>query len=269
MGNQESPLVSVIMPAYNSEKFIEQAIESVFGQKGGFLTELIIINDGSSDHTKEVVEEVWNKYVDDGGLYPENCCAKCRCQFCYLENHKNLGVAESRNIGIRQAAGKYIAFLDADDWWSEDKLQKQIALMERVDAPLCGTGRELMNPDGTKREKEIGIPSEITYNMLLRTNSIPCSSVLAKAQVVREFYMCHDELHEDYILWLRIVQKYGKVYGIDEPLLKSRLSEGGKSRNKWKSAKMQYGVYRYLGYGWMESCYYFVQYAWNGIRKYV
>ena len=73
MGNQESPLVSVIMPAYNSEKFIEQAIESVFGQKGGFLTELIVINDGSSDHTKEVVEEVWNKHVDDGGLYPDNC----------------------------------------------------------------------------------------------------------------------------------------------------------------------------------------------------
>ena len=267
MEKQGNPLVSVIMPAYNSEKYIGQAMESVFAQEGRFLAELIVINDASLDRTREMVEEIGNRHMDDNALGAEDGCIKCT--LVYLENRKNLGVAESRNIGIRQAAGKYIAFLDADDWWSPDKLQKQIEFMEKKDAVLCGTGRELMNPDGTKRNKKIGIPLEITYGMLLGTNSIPCSSVLAKTQIVREFYMCHDELHEDYILWLRIVQKYGKVYGIDEPLLKSRLSEGGKSRNKFKSAKMQYGVYRYLGYGRLASCYYFVQYAWNGIRKYM
>ena len=104
--------------------------------------------------------------------------------------------------------------------------------------------------------------------MLLRTNSIPCSSVLMKTSVAREFYMCHDELHEDYILWLSVLKKYGKAYGLNEPLLKCRLSEGGKSRNKLKSARMQYGVYRYLGFGVIKSLFYFVQYAINGVKKY-
>lgn len=263
MGKEEQPLISVIMPAYNSEKYIEQAIESVFKQQGGFAIELIVINDASSDHTRDAVQKAVQR------LEQSNFGSLGRCTLVYMENENNQGAAESRNIGIRKAKGKYLAFLDADDWWSLDKLKKQVELMERTDAVLCGTGRELRNSDGTKRSKWIRIPLEITYNMLLRTNSIPCSSVLVKTQVVREFYMCHDELHEDYILWLRILRKYGKAYGINEPLLKSRLSDGGKSRNKLKSAKMHYGVYRYLGYGWMKSCWYFVQYAWNGIRKYM
>ena len=263
MDKEEQPLVSVIMPAYNSEKYIGQAIESVFKQEGGFIVELIVINDASSDHTRDAVQNAVHR------LEQNHTGSTGSCTLVYIENKNNQGVAESRNIGIRKANGKYLAFLDADDWWSLDKLKKQVELMERTDAVLCGTGRELMNPDGTERNRRIGIPLEITYDMLLRTNSIPCSSVLAKTQTVREFYMCHDELHEDYILWLRILKKYGKVYGINEPLLKSRLSDGGKSRNKLKSAKMHYGVYRYLGYGWVKSFWYFIQYAWNGVRKYM
>ena len=65
-----------------------------------------------------------------------------------------------------------------------------------------------------------------------------------------------------------VLKKYGKACGINEPMLKSRMSEGGKSRNKLKSARMQFGVYRYLGFGFLRSCYYFLQYAVNGIRKY-
>lgn len=81
--------------------------------------------------------------------------------------------------------------------------------------------------------------------------------------------MCHDELHEDYILWLNVLQKYGKAYGVNEPLLKSRMSKGGKSRNKLKSAKMQFGVYRYMGFGVLKSCYYFLMYAFHGVLKYM
>ena len=80
--------------------------------------------------------------------------------------------------------------------------------------------------------------------------------------------MCHDELHEDYILWLQVLKKYGAAVGIDEPLLKSRMSENGKSRNKLKSARMQFGVYRYLGFGWIKSLYYFCNYAVQGVKKY-
>lgn len=94
------------------------------------------------------------------------------------------------------------------------------------------------------QKEHFHVPGTATYKSLLRTNCIPCSSALMKTKAARKFYMCHDELHEDYILWLKVLQKYGTAYGSGEPLLKFRLSQAGKSRNKLKSAKMNYGVYR-------------------------
>lgn len=243
------PQVSVIMPAYNAQKYIGQAIESVLIQK--IPLELLIIIDNSKDDTINIV----NNYRQDQRVI-------------VLENERNLGVAESRNEGIRMAKGKYIAFLDADDWWAQGKLSIQCKVMEEEDAVLCCTGRELMKPDGTAIGKCIGVPEKITYKMLLRTNSIPCSSVLLRAEVAKEFGMCHDEMHEDYILWLRVLKKYKTALGINEPLLKSRMSEGGKSRNKLKSAKMQWNVYRFIGIGKWKTFYYFLCYGFYGLRKY-
>ena len=115
----------------------------------------------------------------------------------------------------------------------------------------------------------MGAPEIITYAMLLGTNSIACSSVVMKTEVAREFYMSHDELHEDYILWLKVLKKYGNACGINEPMLKSRMSQGGKSRNKLKSARMHFGVYRLMGIGRLASCYYFLMYMFHGVRKYL
>lgn len=246
----EQVMVSVIMPAYNAEKYIAQAIQSVLCQEVPL--ELLIINDCSKDRTAEILQE-----------YEE------REQVAVIHNSENLGVAESRNVGIRRARGRYIAFLDADDWWSQGKLKTQLEQLERTGMVLSCTGRELMNPDGTSQGKIIGVPEVITYPMLLRTNSIPCSSVVMKTEVAREFYMCHDELHEDYILWLRVLKKYGRACGWNYPALKSRMSEGGKSRNKFKSARMHFGVYRYMGIGPLASCCYFLMYLFHGIRKYM
>lgn len=245
------PVISIIMPAYNCEQYIEKAIKSVIDQTIYQKTELFVIDDCSADNTKEKVEQ-FREYN----------------QIYYIRNDVNSGVAFSRNKGIKLAQGKYIAFLDADDWWSADKLEKQLKCLENGKEVLCCTGRELMTHEGEPTGKTIGVPEYITYNMLLKTNSIPCSSVIMKTSVAREFYMTHDELHEDYILWLNVLKKYKNAVGIDEPMLKSRLSIGGKSRNKFKSAKMQYGVYRYMGYGFLKSMFYLLNYMVNGIMKY-
>jgi len=244
-----TPMVTVIMPAYNAEKYIAQAIESVFKQKVS--ADLIIIDDCSVDKTADIVKS----YQKDDRLI-------------YVKNAENLGAAESRNVGIRMAKGEYIAFLDADDWWSAGKLKKQLAFLEKRKGILCCTGRELMHENGETMGKTISVPEKITYQMLLKTNSIPLSSALVKTSVVREFYMNHGELHEDYILWLNILKKYECAYGLNEPMLKSRMSPMGKSRNKWKSAKMQYGVYRLMGFGILKSVFYFTFYMINGILKY-
>lgn len=125
-----------------------------------------------------------------------------------------------------------------------------------------------MSPEGKDLKKYIPVKERITYAELLKHNSINCSSVLLLREVALEFPMEHDDSHEDYITWLKILKKYGHATGINRPYLKYRLSQGGKSRNKVKSARMTYQVYRYVGYGPMKSACFFVSYALHGVWKY-
>ena len=181
----EKPLVSVVMPVYNGEKYIQKAVDSVLAQEVSL--ELIIIDDGSTDRTEEVLEKYKNH-------------EEIRC----LKNKKNTGVSGSRNRGVKEARGTYVAFLDADDWWEKDKLKKQIALLEETGCVLCSTGRELVQPDGRSAGKYIPVKEKITYRELLKHNSINCSSVLVRRDVIIRFPMEHDDSHEDYITWLKI-----------------------------------------------------------------
>ena len=103
---------------------------------------------------------------------------------------------------------------------------------------------------------------------MLHQNWINCSSAVMKTEIAKEFPMEHEEGHEDYILWLQILSKYQKACGLNEPLLKYRLSSGGKSGNKLKSAGMTYHAYRYSGFGRVRSAWYFCCYAVHGIWKY-
>ena len=260
-------MISVVIPAYNCERYIRQAVESALKQNVKTDMEILVIDDCSTDGTKHAVQELIRKNEERKQAFSGKEKRNSR-EILYFSNKKNLGVAETRNKGIRRARGNYLAFLDGDDWWDREKLQKQLELIQKEDAVLVYSGRELMQPLGGSTGKVIHVPGTATYKSLLRTNCIPCSSVLMKTKAAREFYMCNDELHEDYILWLKVLQKYGTAYGIDEPLLKSRLSQGGKSRNKLKSAKMHYGVYKYMGIPWWKAVWLFLCYALNGVRKY-
>ncbi|MBR2528054.1 MAG: glycosyltransferase family 2 protein [Blautia sp.] len=244
------PEVSVIIPVYNGEKYIEAALDSAFAQNVPL--EVIVIDDASTDRTVEKVRP-----------YRE------RENFIFLQNERNEGVGRSRNKGVAAARGRYIAFLDADDWWERGKLKKQIKILEESGCVLCTTGRELMTPDGSTTGRYIPVHERISYRQLLRHNSINCSSVLLKREIALEFPMEHDDSHEDYITWLRILNKYGLAAGIDQPFLKYRLSEGGKSRSKLKSARMTYRVYRYIGCSRLQSFFCFASYAIHGIWKYL
>lgn len=245
----EKPYVSVIMPVYNGEKYIKKAVDSVFAQEVPL--ELLVIDDGSTDRTEEVLSVYRN-----------------REDFRYLKNEKNMGAAGSRNRGVSASRGNYIAYLDADDWWENGKLKAQLKILEETGCVLCSTGRELMNPDGTSTGRTIPVKEIISYNELLKHNSINCSSVVIKREAALRFPMEHDDSHEDYITWLKVLGEYGPAAGINHPYLKYRLSEGGKSRNKLKSAAMTYKVYRYAGYGPLKSITFFMSYALHGIWKY-
>ena len=244
------PLISVVMPVHNGEKYIRQAVDSVFDQ--GVSLELLVIDDLSSDHTPDVL----SAYMG-------------REDFRYFRNEKQTGAAGSRNRGVQQARGAFVAFLDADDWWAPGKLKAQLEAIEQSGAVLCSTGREMMNADGSSAGKIISVQETLTYRDLLRHNSINCSSVLVRREAMLRYPMEHDsDSHEDYITWLRILKNCGDAVGIHEPYLKYRLSEGGKSRNKMKSAAMTYRVYRYAGLGRFRSLLCFCSYAIHGVWKY-
>lgn len=242
-------LVSVIMPAYNSTKYIRQALDSALLQDVPM--EILVINDCSKDDLDSVMQE----YKD----FP---------QVQYLKNEKNLGAAETRNKGVRMAKGKYVAFLDADDMWAPDKLKKQLELIQEKNMVICSTARELMTPDGTLTGYIIPVKTEYTYFDIQLQNQINCSSVLIRTEVAREFPMRHDDSHEDYLMWMEVLKKYHSGCAINEPLLKYRISNTGKSGHKWNSAKMTFLTYRYMGFGPFRSILYFISYAFNGIKKY-
>lgn len=242
-------LVSVIIPAYNCEAYIEKTIESALIQEVPL--EVLILNDCSTDNTAERVK----KYLAHPAIR-------------YFQNESNLGAAGSRNKGVRLARGKYVAFLDADDWWEAGKLKKQLTLLEEERAVLCCTAREIVDENGVRTGRVIPVRQRITYRMLLQHNSINCSSVVLLREAALEFPMEHEDSHEDYITWLKILKKYRYACAVNEPLLKYRLSKSGKSGSKLKSARMTFKVYRYMGFGWCKSLICLCSYVLNGIWKY-
>ncbi len=243
-------LIAVIIPVHNGAGTIKEAIDSCIRQT--VPSQIYLIDDASTDDLSSVI----SRYKD----LPF---------FHFIVNETNLGVAGSRMKGVRAASGsRYIAFLDADDWWDETKLEKQLKLMESKNAVLSSCGRELMDPEGKSTGRMIGVPDIIDRKLILRTNPLNCSGVMVLRDVLLEYPMEHDDAHEDYISWIKIISKYDHAVGLNEPLLKYRLSPGGKSRNKLRSAAMHYRSYRYVGFGRIKSAVYMIFYAFNGVKKY-
>lgn len=242
-------LVSVIIPAYNCTGFVRQAIDSALTQDVPL--EIIVIDDCSKDDLDPVMDAY----------------SKCP-QVLYMKNEENLGAAETRNKGVALARGEYVAFLDADDYWEQDKLKKQLKMIREKQTVICSTARELMNPDGTLSGCTIPVKTEYTFRDIRMHNQINCSSVLIRTEVAKEFPMHHDDCHEDYLMWLEVLQKYERGCAVNEPLLKYRVSNTGKSGNKLHSAMMTFRTYRRMGFGFLQSLVYFISYSIHGVRKY-
>lgn len=244
------PFVSVIMPAYNAARTIAEAIESVLQQTYTDF-ELIILNDFSNDETKYIIK----KYIQD-------------VRIVYIENEKNLGVSETRNRGISMAKGEWIAFLDSDDIWEKDKLQKQIELIQiEKDVILCYTSSAFMDKEGNRYNYVLKAVPYLSYKTLLKRNLISCSSAVVRSDVIRKLKMPGDQMHEDYYVWLTILKHIPYAYGIAEPLIVYRLSQNSKSSNRLKSAKMVYNTYRATGYSEISAVYLTLRYAIYSIRK--
>lgn len=245
------PEVSVIMPAYNAEKTIGISIESVLAQT--FTDwELIVIDDGSHDKTKEILTKM----------------AETDSRIRFYQNEKNSGASYTRNRAVELAQGKWIAFLDSDDIWKPEKLEKQIKLAQiHPEMVICYTASSFINEDGEPYNYVMEAKENVTYKMLLRKNLLSCSSVMILSSVMKRIKMPNDKMHEDYYVWLTVVRECGVAYGINEPLLTYRLCSGSKSSNRIKSAIMLFNAYRAVGYNYIASLMLTLLYTVHSVEK--
>ncbi len=249
--NNDEVLVSVVMPAYNCERYIGEAINSVLAQTYSNW-ELLVLDDGSKDETLKIIKEFSQK---DSRIKS-------------LPNSKNLGVSATRNRGIELASGEWIAFLDSDDIWASEKLEKQINFVIEEDAEFTFTGASYIDEQSNPYSGTFEVPLRVSYRKLLMQNVITCSSVLVKKKYFKNIKMEKDEMHEDYAVWLRILRLGVIAYGLNEPLLIYRISRKSKSGNKIKTIKMTYKVFRFLGIDSIKSAYYTVNHITRSLIKY-
>ena len=251
MMQEDFGLISIIMAAYNTEKTIEQAINSVLSQTYTNF-ELLVVNDCSTDRTAELVKSIAAK----------------DSRVRLISNVKNSGVSYTRKHGLEEAKGSWIAILDSDDAWAPKKLEKQIDLQRRTNADLLFTGSAFMDSDGQPIDWYLHAPAEVTYRQLLKQNVLSNSSALVRKELYAKHYAIGDGMHEDFAIWLSILKEGKKAYGVDERLLIYRIAKSSKSGNKFKAAKMNWNTYRYVGLNPIEAAYYECWYMVNGFLKY-
>ena len=240
-------LVSVVMPARNSEKTLAQSIESVLAQTCADW-ELLVVDNGSSDRTAAIVSEYAEK---DRRVRLLSCGIPC--------------AAAARRRGIDEARGEFVAFLDSDDLWLPEKLSAQLAL----GANFSFTGCAYINADGSHRDTVLHAPERVGYPEILKQNVIPCSSVLVRRALLEGcFTETTNELSEDFAAWIRILRRGAIAVGLDQPLLRYRLSANSLSGNKLRSAIRCFKMYRSVGLSVPQAMRWWLSYVARSVMKY-
>ena len=246
------PVVSVIMPAYNAQKYLKEAVESVLNQTMSNF-ELLILDDGSKDDTMKIAKELAEKDH----------------RIRILVNEQNMGVARTRNRGMELSEGDYVAFLDSDDIWHSDKLEKQITLAQNAGADIIYASYALMSENGMTKYNDFIVPPTTSFKEMLSCNVLGCSTVLLSKKAIENHRFNTEFYHEDYVLWLELMQDGFRAAGVTECLVDYRVMEVSRSSNKIDSAKKRWIIYRdFLHYSYIKCLYFSVKYAVVGILKY-
>ena len=244
-------LVSIIMPSYNASRFITESIKSVIVQTYQNW-ELLIADDCSKDSSVEVIKKIIDKDQ--------------RIKLFSLL--KNVGAAAARNVAIEHANGQYIAFLHSDDVWEPEKLERQLAFMKENKYAFTYSEYYVMEEDGKKTGSFIRIPSSLSYRQYLRNTIIGCLTVVIDRNIVGDFRMPLIKSSHDMALWLLIMKRGYKAYGIKEVLAGYRLVSTSNTAKKWKAAKDVWRVYRKIEHlSVLFSAFCFCGYVFNAVIK--
>ena len=243
--------VSIVVPVYNARDCIADTIMCVLNQSYADL-ELILVDDSSTDDSRSIIEA----YLEDDRVK-------------LLPNSKAKGAAGARNTGIEAASGRYIAFIDADDLWTEDKLKKQVGFMTDNDTAFSFTGYEFADENGVGLGTVVRVPKTITYKEALKNTTIFTSTVMFDTDKLskEDIYMPYVR-SEDTATWWKVLKKTKKAYGIDETLTLYRRSQGTLSANKLEAIRRIWNLYRKTEHlGVFYSMYCFCHWAVRAVAR--
>lgn len=231
------PLVSILTPSFNSEKFIVQTIQSV--QKQTYPNwELIIVDDCSTDSTKSIIEQ----FVAND------------TRILFFQTTKNSGAGISREMALSKAEGDYIAFLDADDLWKPQKLEKQIQFMKENKLPFTFAFYDCINEEGVSLNKRVEAPKTLTYRQLFFCNYVGNLTGIYDINYFGKISIPSVRKRQDWIVWLTILKKVKKAKPVPESLALYRIRENSLSASKVDLLKHNFGVYRsFHGFNFLSA----------------
>lgn len=245
-------MVSIVVPVYNAERFLPETIGLV--QKQTYRDwELILVDDCSSDNGAAIVRQY----------------AKDDTRIRLIQQEVNAGAARSRNLGISQANGRYLCFLDADDIWTSQKLEKELVYMKEKKAAFVFTGYEFADAKGEGLGKIVHVPETISYEQALKNTTIFTSTVMIDRDKIADTDIYMPQIaSEDTATWWHILKKYQIGYGLDENLVRYRRTEGTLSSNKLVAIQRIWGLYRRQEkLSWCKSIYCMFFWAFRAVLR--
>lgn len=247
---KNSTLISIIIPVFNAEKFLNDTINSLLSQTYKNW-EAIFIDDCSNDNSIKIIESIQDK------------------RFRLIKQKKNGGTAAARNAGIKAAQGQFLCFLDADDSWNKSKLEKQLKFMQKKQYAFSFTGYEFTNSVLKSTGKKVFVPQKMNYKNALKNTTIFVSTVMLDIEKIdKNTILMPNVKSEDTATWWKILKKIDYAYGLNEILVFYRRSSNTKSTKKSRAIKQAWELYRKVEkFNILKSTYYFCWYAFNAVRR--
>jgi len=247
------PDISVIIPVYNGERHIGDAVDSALSQTGVNI-EVLAVDDCSEDGTADIIKNLME--TDE--------------RLSYVSTLTRTGAAGARNAGVEAASGQWAAFLDPGDKWHTDKLFRQMELIKQYELggkrpPMCYTGAYVMNGDGSFAGRVIKAPSRVSSHDLLTGETILASTAMIRRECLLEYPFEQSDLNGDYIEWYRILANYGAGVGVSLPLVRHVAADSPKASDKLKLAYAAWKTYKYLGLSTSQSLVSFASFMRRGL----
>ncbi len=247
-------LVSIIVPVYNVKQYIVETMDCVRSQTYQEW-ELLLVEDGSGDGTVDAITEYMKRTRDE------------RIQL--IKQPNNMGAARARNRGLEEAKGRYIAYLDADDLWVPEKLERELDFLQEKQAAFAFTGYEFADESGRGTGKVVRVPEMLTYKEALKNTTIFTTTVMFDTfRIPKELLEMPVMKSEDTALWWKVLRNGYTAYGLDENLVKYRRAGKSLSSNKLEALRRIWNLYRKAeGMSVLSSAYHFIFWAIRAVKR--